>query len=45
MFQPSGSHFVYTVDEHFQPGEHKLSVVVYDEAGNSTTREYIIKRN
>jgi hypothetical protein len=45
MFQPSGSHFVYTVDEHFPLGEHKLSVVVYDEAGNSTTREYIIKRN
>jgi hypothetical protein len=45
MFQPSGSHFVYTVDEHFPQGEHKLSVVVYDEAGNNTTREYIIKRN
>jgi hypothetical protein len=45
MFQPSGSRFVYTVDEHFPLGEHMLSVVVYDEAGNSTTREYIIKRN
>ena len=45
MFQPSGSRFVYTVDEHFPLGEHKLSVVVYDEAGNNTTREYIIKRN
>jgi hypothetical protein len=45
MFQPSGSRFVYTVDEHFPVGEHKLSVVVYDEAGNNTTREYIIKRN
>jgi hypothetical protein len=45
MFQPSGSRFAYTVDEHFPLGEHKLSVVVYDEAGNNTTREYIIKRN
>lgn len=45
MFQPSGSRFVYTVDEHFPLGEHKLSVVVYDKAGNNTTREYIIKRN
>lgn len=45
MFQPLGNRFVYTVDEHFPSGEHKLSVVVYDEAGNSTTRDYIIKRN
>ena len=45
MFQPSGNRFAYTVDEHFPIGEHKLSVVVYDEAGNNTTREYIIKRN
>ncbi len=45
MFQPSGNRFAYTVDEHFPVGEHKLSVVVYDEAGNNTTREYIIKRN
>jgi hypothetical protein len=45
MFQPSGNRFAYTVDEHFPLGEHKLSVVVYDEAGNNTTREYIIKRN
>jgi hypothetical protein len=45
MFQPSGSRFAYTVDEHFPLGEHKLSVVVYDEAGNNATREYIIKRN
>ena len=45
MFQPSGNRFVYTVDEHFPSGEHKLSVVVYDEAGNNTSREYIVKRN
>ena len=45
MFQPSGSRFAYTVDEHFPLGEHKLSIVVYDEAGNNTSRDYIIKRN
>jgi len=45
MFQPSGNRFVYTVDEHFPQGEHMLFVVVYDEAGNETTREFIIKRN
>lgn len=45
MFQPSGNRFVYVVDEHLPVGEHKLSIVVYDEAGNNATREYIIKRN
>lgn len=44
MFQPMGNRFVYTVDEHLPIGEHKLTVVVYDEAGNSTTREWTIKR-
>ena len=44
MFQPMGNRFVYTVDEHLPVGEHKLTVVVYDEAGNSTTREWTIKR-
>ena len=44
MFVPSGNKFVYTVDEHLSPGEHKLSVVVYDEAGNKTIREWTIKR-
>jgi hypothetical protein len=44
MFQPVGNKYIYTVDEHLPVGEHKLSVVVYDEAGNSSTREWIIKR-
>lgn len=44
MFQPLGNRFVYTVDEHLPIGEHKLSVVVYDESGNSTSREWTIKR-
>jgi hypothetical protein len=45
MFQPYGNRFVYTIDEHFPMGEHKLSIVVYDEAGNNSTRDFIIKRN
>ncbi|MFN6373687.1 MAG: peptidoglycan DD-metalloendopeptidase family protein [Chitinophagia bacterium] len=45
MFQPLGNRYVYTVDEHLPVGEHKLSVVVYDEAGNSTSRDWIIKRS
>lgn len=44
MFQPSGSSYVYVVDEHFPVGEHKLSVVVKDVAGNSTTREWVVNR-
>lgn len=44
MFQPSGNRFIYYPDEHFPYGEHKLSIVVYDEVGNSTTKEWILKR-
>lgn len=44
MFQPSGNSFIYTVDEHLPAGEHKLSVVVKDVAGNSVTREWYINR-
>jgi len=44
MFQPVGNKYVYTVDEHLPLGEHKLSIVVYDEAGNSSTREWTIKK-
>lgn len=44
MFQPAGNKYVYTVDEHLPVGEHKLSVIVYDEAGNSSSREWTIKR-
>jgi hypothetical protein len=36
MFYPRGNQYVYKVDEHFPKGEHLLSVVVYDEAGNSS---------
>ena len=44
MFVPVGNRYVYTVDEHLPIGEHKLRVVVYDEAGNQTIREWNIKR-
>jgi len=44
MFVPVGNRYVYIVDEHLPVGEHKLSVVVYDEAGNQTIREWNIKR-
>lgn len=44
MFQPSGNSYIYHVDEHFPVGEHKLSVVVNDIAGNITTRSWYINR-
>lgn len=44
MFQPSGNRFVYYPDEYFPPGEHKLLIVVYDEAGNMASKEWILKR-
>ena len=44
LFYPAGNQYHYYPEEHFPPGEHKLSVVVYDEAGNLATKEWIIKR-
>jgi hypothetical protein len=44
MFLPSGNRFSYYPDEHFPAGEHKLSVVVYDEAGNMAMKEWNLKR-
>ena len=44
MFLPSGNRYSYYPDEHFPPGEHKLSVVVYDEAGNMASKEWNLKR-
>jgi hypothetical protein len=43
LFYPVGNRYFYYPDENFPPGEHKLSVVVYDEAGNMATKEWIIK--
>jgi len=44
LFYPTGNRYYYYPDEYFPPGEHKLSVVVTDEAGNLATKEWIIKR-
>jgi hypothetical protein len=44
MFLPTGNRFSYYPDEHFPAGEHKLSVVVYDEAGNMASKEWNLKR-
>jgi len=44
MFIPSGNRFSYFLDQQLPSGEHKLSVVVYDEAGNTASKEWIFKR-
>jgi len=44
LFYPTGNRYYYYPDEHFPPGEHKLSVVVIDEAGNAATKNWTIKR-
>jgi hypothetical protein len=44
LFYPTGNRYYYYPDEHFPPGEHKLSVVVIDEAGNTAAKDWIIKR-
>ena len=44
MFLPAGNRFSYFPDQQLPPGEHKLSVVVYDEAGNMATKEWILNR-
>jgi len=44
LFQPLGNRFFYYPDEHFLIGEHKLSIVVYDEVGNMSTKEWILSR-
>jgi hypothetical protein len=44
LFYPTGNRYHYYPDEHFPPGEHKLSVVVIDEAGNTATKDWILKR-
>lgn len=44
LFKPSGSNFNYTVDQHFPEGEHLLTAVVKDEAGNETVRSYRVTK-
>ena len=45
LFKPSGVRYSYVVDEHFPKGEHKLEVLVIDEAGNAVSKEFQITRN
>jgi hypothetical protein len=45
LLQQTWSGYVYTVDENFPTGEHKLTAIVKDEAGNVTTRDWIVTRN
>jgi hypothetical protein len=45
LFKPSGIRYSYVVDEHFPKGEHKLAVLVMDEAGNTVSKEFQITRN
>jgi len=45
LLQQSWNGYVYAVDENFPDGEHKLMAVVKDEAGNTTTRDWIVTRN
>ena len=44
LFYPKGSKYYYYPDNHFPLGEHKLSIVVIDEAGNTATKDWVIKR-
>jgi hypothetical protein len=45
LLQQSWNGYVYAVDENFPAGEHKLTAIVKDEAGNITTRDWIVTRN
>lgn len=45
MFKPQGKRYSYTVDEHFPKGEHKLTVLVVDEAGNAASKDFLVTRN
>jgi hypothetical protein len=40
-----GRTWIYTVDEHFPPGNHELKVSIEDEAGNVTQRTWNVRRN
>jgi hypothetical protein len=45
LFKPSGIRYSYVVDEHFPIGEHKLTVLVIDEAGNTVSKDFQVTRN
>jgi len=44
MFKPSGSTYFYRADDHLPAGEHLLTVVVVDEAGNKIVSKLPFKR-
>jgi hypothetical protein len=44
MFKPVGMRYQYQVDEHLPIGEHLLTAVVVDEAGNKTVAQLSFKR-
>ncbi len=44
MFSQKGRTFTYNFDEYCEPGEHILKIMVDDEAGNRTTKEWIFRR-
>jgi hypothetical protein len=39
-----GTAFIYKFDEHCPPGKHVIKIIVEDEAGNRTTKEYQFTR-
>ncbi|MEY3187390.1 MAG: hypothetical protein RL675_1220, partial [Bacteroidota bacterium] len=45
LLQQTWNGYVYSVDENFPAGEHKLTVLVKDEAGNTATREWKVSGN
>jgi hypothetical protein len=44
MFKPTGMQHTYRVDDHLPTGEHLLTAVVVDEAGNKTVAQLQFKR-
>jgi hypothetical protein len=45
MFKPRGNSYSYRIDENFPLGEHFLTVIVFDEAGNRNNLKIQVKRN
>lgn len=42
LFAKKNDDFIYTFDEHCQPGKHTLKVVVTDKAGNVSEKEFMV---
>jgi hypothetical protein len=39
-----GRNFIYTVDDHFPPGDHTFVITATDQVGNTTTRSFSVSR-